>query len=428
MRVLNRLTEQAVKRHAKAAEPGKKLSDGGSLYLMRTPAGSAVWRVNYKLGGKARTFALGVYPEISLAEARKERARVRELLRQGKDPNLEKREARLANIRAGDASRAARMLSEFAADWLADRRLKKGWSEIHARQVRLQLDRYLLRDYGRVPVPLITQPMMLEAARKLLAKRRYETCAKFLQNTTRLFESARFLGLRPDNPAAGIAEHLIPSGIAVNERPALTKLTDLGGVLRGTDAARISPVVRLALQTVAFTASRIGPVLQAEWREFDLGDDPTWTVPRRKMKEKRRKYDHVIPLGPTIAAALRAWRSKTAGKGYVFPAPGGAPHLRHETLEKVYRRTLELGDRMSVHGWRSAFSTIAREARDKDGRRIWDDEVIDAVLDHSRAGAVQLAYDRRELLEEKRRLLFWWDSQLSAAQHGTKPLTAAKTA
>ena len=84
------LTDAAVK----AARPRKaafKLSDGQSLYLLVQSSGSKLWRLKYRHGGAERVYAIGIYPEVTLAAARTERDRAREWIRAGKDPTIERR-------------------------------------------------------------------------------------------------------------------------------------------------------------------------------------------------------------------------------------------------------------------------------------------------------------------------------------------------
>jgi integrase len=158
---------------------------------------------------------------------------------------------------------------------------------------------------------------------------------------------------------------------------------------------------------VAFTASRIGNAIAAEWTEFDLDSEaPLWTIPRSKMKAKDRKHDHKVLLGPTIAADLRTWRAVTGGRGYVFPSPTGRKHVTHEALEKVLRVTLGYSGTHSVHGWRSSFSTLARD-------HGFAKDVVELTLDHVTDSQTVRAYDRGERLEERKKLAMWWDAQLS---------------
>lgn len=413
MATLNKLTDRSVQAFLKRAKAGQKISDGGALYLLRTPAGSAAWRINYRHGGRYRTYAIGLYPTIGLAEARQERDRVKQLLTRGIDPVFAKREERvrnIANTKAG--AEGPKTFQQFALEWLERRAIKKSWSEVHKRQVRQSLERYLFPRIGSVPVASVTLDMLSEAVTPLIKAKRYETAGKLLQNLTLIFKSARLRRHRADNPAEGLADELIPTGQLPNRRPALTKFSELGDVLRRTELAPIAPQVRLALKLVAHSAARIGNVLEARWEEFDLDSDtPAWVIPRPQMKVKRRPFDHRVLLTATIAADLRAWRSFTGGKGYVFPAPAGASHLRHETLEKVYRRTLGLHGKHSVHGWRASFSTLAKDSG------LFSKDAVNLALDHVHDSDVALVYDRGERLEERKKLAAWWDSELSRAQN-----------
>lgn len=196
--------------------------------------------------------------------------------------------------------------------------------------------------------------------------------------------------------------------------PALLEWTALGDVLRRAEMARLSPSVRMAHRLCAFTAARIGNVVNAEWREFHLDDEqPVWIIPRAKMKVATRDTDHRVPLCPEIAAELRAWKEVFGARGFVFPSPAGGKHIGRESIEKVYRVTLRLEGKHSPHGWRSAFSTLARDqgfARD----------VVELALDHAHDNEVARAYDRGERFTQRVQLFNWWGEQLAAAQRGAK--------
>jgi integrase len=129
------------------------------------------------------------------------------------------------------------------------------------------------------------------------------------------------------------------------------------------------------------------------------------------MKVKSRLIDQRIPLSPEIAAELRQWQGVTGSKGYVFPSPAGGKHIGRESIEKVYRVTLGLDGKHSPHGWRSSFSTLARDngtARD----------VVELALDHAHDNEVVRAYDRGARFDERVKLFKWWGKQLAAAQRG----------
>ena len=137
------------------------------------------------------------------------------------------------------------------------------------------------------------------------------------------------------------------------------------------------------------------------------------------MKVTTRDIDHRIPLSPEILAELSHWRSVSGSRGHVFPSPAGGKHISRESIEKAYRVTLNLAGKHSPHGWRSAFSTLARDegfARD----------VVELALDHAHDNQVARAYDRGERFTQRIELINWWGSKLAEAQRGAKiiPLVA----
>ena len=410
VRSINRLTDRSVRAFIAAARQGKaekkKLSDGGGLYLTLTPAGTAVWRVKYRQGGKEKLFAAGAYPDVGLEDAREQREMVKAQLRAGRDPtqarNLE---------RATSVAPSASTFEGVAHAWLAKRRA--GWSDTHFRQSKQALERDVFPMLGKLPVGSITSPMVAAVVERIANRGAIETAGKVLWNVNRIFGLAKASGLCTENPALGVRE-VLPASKPHSQRPALLDFASLGVVLRKFEAASVSPAVRLAHRLVAFTAARIGNAIAAEWSEIDLESDiPSWTLPRKKMKSKDRTHDHRILLGPTIANDLRAWRNIMGVNGYVFASPTGRKHITHESIEKALRVTCGYQDRHSVHGWRASFSTLARD-------HGFSKEVVDLALDHVVDSATARAYDRGERLAERKKLAAWWDAELSKAQHGSK--------
>jgi integrase len=419
-RSTNKLSDRAIKAFVASARNGsastKKLSDGGGLYITLTPAGSAVWRLKYRLVGKERLYAIGVYPAVGLEAARAQRAMVKELLREGRDP-LKTRQL----TRASAAASSDTTFAGATEEWLSRR--KADWSDIHYLKSRQALERDVLPALGTLPVSDITPAMVAKVVESVVSRGAGETASKILWNVICIFRLAQARGLREDNPATPVRE-LLPKRKAHTQRPALLDFKALGDLLRRAELAPLSPAVRIAHRLVSFTAARIGNIVEAQWKEFDLDSEtPSWTIPRAKMKMRERAHDHRVLLGPTIVGELRTWRAVTGGKGYVFPSPSGNVHITRESLEKAYRKTLGMEGKHSVHGWRASFSTLARDAG-------FSRDVVELTLDHIHDNAVARAYDRGERLVERQKLMYWWDSQLSSAQHGATviPLRAAEVA
>jgi integrase len=410
VRSINRLTDRRVRAFIAAARQGsaetKKLSDGGGLFLTLTPAGTAVWRIKYRYSGKEKLFAAGTYPSISLDAAREQRETVKAQLRQGRDPTQARHLQRATAVAA-----SANTFEGVANVWLEKRRA--GWSDIHFRQSKRALERDVFPMLGKLPIGSITSPMVAAVIERIANRGAIETAGKVLWNVNRIFGLAKASGLCAENPALGVRE-VLPASNPHSQRPALLNFESLGEVLRIFERAPVSPPVRLAHRLIAFTAVRIGNAIAAEWPEFDLeSDQPSWTIPRKKMKSKDRTHDHRVLLGPTIASDLRTWRNITGGRGYVFASPTGRKHITHESIEKALRVTCGFEDRHSVHGWRASFSTLARD-------HGFSKDAVELALDHVVDSATVRAYDRGERLAEREKLTAWWDTELLKAQHGSK--------
>lgn len=404
----DRLSDRSVKSFIAKANAGtaekKKLSDGGGLYMAITPAGSPVWRLKYRFGGKERLYAIGVYPAIGLEAARKEREVVKAHLRDGNEPSR----ARLLS-RAVTAASSDTTFEGVAKAWLAKR--KPEWSNVHYLKSRRALERDVLPLLGDLPVSQITPAIVARAIEAIAARGAHETASKILWNVVCVFRFAQARGLCTANPAQPVRE-VLPRRKEHTPRPALLTFEELGDFLRRADVAALSPAVRLAHRLTAFTGARIGNVITAEWDEFLLDAElPEWRIPRKKMKSREKAFDHRILLGATIVSELRYWREATGGLGYVFPSPTGRAHITHESIEKAYRVTLGMAGKHSPHGWRSALSSLARDEG-------FSRDVVELTLDHVHDNAVARAYDRGERLAERIRLMAWWDSQLSLAQSG----------
>jgi integrase len=404
--ILAKLSDRAVKAFATAAAPGKKLADGGGLYLFTPSSGSPNWRIKYRIGGKEKVYSIGPYPLVSLAAARVELAEVKALLLENKDPVTERRINRATTAAGSDNTFKA-----VAQEWLAMKR--KEWSEVHYTKSQRALERDIYPALGNLPIASITPAIVATAIETINRRDVLETATRILQHLAGIFRYAQAKGLCRDNPA-GPAREILPRKKDGGRMPALLEWTALGDVLRRAEMARLSPSVRMAHRLCAFTAARIGNVVDAEWREFHLDDDqPVWVIPRAKMKVKTRDIDHRVPLSEEITAELRQWKETTGGRGYAFPSPTGGKYISRESLEKVYRVTLKLAGKHSPHGWRSAFSTSARDqgfARD----------VVELALDHAHDNQVARAYDRGERFTQRVELFDWWGEQLTKAQRGAK--------
>jgi integrase len=412
------LKDLAIKTFLASATPGKKLADGQGLFLLKTPAGSALWRLKYRIAGKERLISFGAYPDISLAAARIEATLVKEQLRLGKDPVIERRLAKAAN-----ASASADTFTEVAKQWLTMK--KREWSSVHAEKSVRAFERDIYPTLGNLPVSRITRPMVASVIERVSKRGALETASRILQHVNGVFRYAQAKGLCVDNPAT-TAREILPRKKNQKLMAALIQLPALGDLLRAAKAARASPAVKMAHRLIAFTAARISNVVQAEWTEFDLDAEiALWTIPRPKLKKKDPRFPALrVPLAPAIAAELREWRAVIGGRGLVFPSPADASKpITREALEKFYRVTLALKDIHSPHGWRSSLTTLAKD-------QGIDKQVVDLATDHAHDTETAIRYDRGERFQQRIALFAWWAEQLVATEHSAAVhlLPAAKHA
>ena len=405
-RAVNKLGDRQVRAFVARAVAGKKLSDGGGLFLTISAAGTPLWRVKYRFDGKEQLYSIGAYPSISLDAARSDREWVKEQLRAGRNPVQQRDLNRRTN-----AAAAGKTFESVAKAWL--KKQQPGWVAIHYEKSKRAIERDVLPVLGSLPVADIT-PVLVSSVIEAIDKRgARDTAAKILQHVVAVFRLAQARGLCRDNPAAPVRE-VLSRRKSVKRRPALLDFKSLGGVLREAQTARVSPSVRLAHRLCAFSVARISNVVQAEWNEFDLDAvTPTWVIPRDKMKVKSgdRTHDHKVILGPSITAELRAWSQILGSKGYLFPSPSGDGHITRESIEKYYRVTLGLEGRHTPHGWRAAFSTLARD-------HGFERDAVELALDHIHDNDVARVYDRGERLKERIRMAHWWDAELAQAERG----------
>lgn len=399
-----RLTDKACKAFVAQKAHGKKLSDGGGLYLFITPAGGALWRIKYRIDGKEKIYSIGSYPAVSLAAARVDLAEVKAQLRENKDPVTQRRINRAESSAASDNTFEA-----IAAAWLKMK--QREWSAGHYTKSARAFERDIYPAIGKLPIASITPAIVAKAIEDIHKRDVLETATRILQHLNGVFRYAQAKGLCRDNPALP-AREILPRKKEIKRMPALLDFVSLGDVLRRADMARISPSVHMAHRLCAFTAMRIDNVITAEWKEFDLeSEQPIWTIPRPKMKVKTRSIDHRVPLSNEIASELRQWQVLSGKKGFVFPSPVGNEYIGCESIEKMYRETLRLRGKHVPHGWRSSFSTLAKD-------NSFERDVVELALDHTHDNEVARAYDRGERFDERIKLFNWWGEQLSAAQRG----------
>ncbi|HDR8961271.1 TPA: integrase arm-type DNA-binding domain-containing protein, partial [Burkholderia vietnamiensis] len=280
-------------RTAKPAEKQQKLYDGGGLLLLITPAGGKRWIFKYRGDGKEKSLALGVYPDVSLGDARKRRDAAREKLAAGVDPN----EAKKADKRAAKLA-ATNSFEAVAREWFETQR--DGWSETYASKVINCLEIDVFPRIGTRPIASIEAPEILEIVRTVESRGVRETAKRVLQRSRAVFQYGIMTGRCSRNPAADIdAETVLKKGPGV-QHMARVKATEIPQLMRDIDEYQGDLITRLALRFMALTFVRTKEMIQAEWSEFDEAA-AEWRIPAERMK---MRDPHIVPLSRQALGVL----------------------------------------------------------------------------------------------------------------------------
>ncbi|MDE2463048.1 MAG: integrase arm-type DNA-binding domain-containing protein, partial [Alphaproteobacteria bacterium] len=245
-------------RNARNTNRLQKLSDGGGLQLWVQPTGGRLWRLAYRFDGKQKLLALGAYPAVSLADARKARDDAKSLLAKGIDPSQDKKEKKTAEpqntFRAVAEEHVARIEKEGRADTTIT---KTKW-----------LLEFAYPLIGDLPITQIGAPAVLNVLRQLEARGRYESARRLRSTIGTVFRYAIATARAQIDPTIALRDALIRP--TVTSRAAITEPKALGGLLRAIDSFEGQPETRAALKLLALLFPRPGELRLAEWNEFDF--------------------------------------------------------------------------------------------------------------------------------------------------------------
>lgn len=378
--------------------PGKHF-DGGGLYLEVTPAGGRYWRLKYRHGGKEKRLALGVYPETTLAAARKAREQAREALDAGNDPG-ELRKA--AKVKA--THEAVNTLQAVAEAWMQHQAPR--WDPVTAERIRASLAADVFTVLGARPLASIRPGEVMAVVKKIEARGAGDQAGRVLQRVKAVYRWAVTHERIESNPMLDLVPSEILKPRAVKHRAALSD-RDLPEFLGKLDAYEGDPHTINALRLLMLTATRPGEVRGARWAEFDL-DAALWIIPADRMK---MRTEHRVPLSRQALEVLNTMQALSGGRDLVFPSPFyPSKPLSENTFNSALAR-MGFKNVATAHGFRALFSTVANETG-------WNPDVIERQLAHKERNGVRAAYHRSTYLQDRERLMQWWADYLDGRATG----------
>lgn len=376
-------------RSLKPVEKDTKLSDSGGLYLLLKPNGSKLWRLKYRLGKKEGVYAIGPYPQITLAQARIERDTAKKLIAEGKNPTTARKLQKLENIAAAENS------FEPVAREFYDKLKKQGRTVAPGQAIRL-LEQYIFPVFGNVPMPDIKPPMLLTVLRELEKRGVINTAGRVRHVVGQVFRyGIATQRCEYDITASLRGAILVPE--ATHHKPA----ENPQAVWKFAETYKGMGTTRHALMALMLTAVRTQELRFMEKTELDF-EKALWSVPAQKMKKRR---PHVVPLSRQVIAILKeAIDLGDQESPYVFQNihTEGIP-ISSATLHRALYIN-EVG--ITPHGFRGTFSTNLHE-------QGFPSEIIELQLAHAKKDKVGAAYNHAKYMTERRAMMQHWADWLT---------------
>jgi integrase len=418
------LTDPAIK-NAKPKEKQYPLADGGGLRVLVHPNGSKYWQLRYRHPdtGKGNILGLGVYPALSLSQAREKAKAAKAELAGGVVPSETKRQAKLTK-----QITAANTFEVVAREWHTKKHKEGKWNQHHADRIWRRLELNVLPFLGRRPVAELETVELLYPL-QLVEQRDLLTVAERLrQYITGIMRHAVQTGRIDTNPALDLQ-----GGTATpkeTNRPALP-LERLPELRQRLDSYTGGYTSRHAMQFALLTCARSSEFRFARWPEFDL-DRAEWVIPAVREVVEGVKHSgrgekmgtaRVIPLARQTVELLLSIQQLNNNKTFVFESDSrrGVPVC--ENTPNIVLRKLGYDTKKDIclHGFR----TMACSSLNESG--LWNRDAIERHMGHQERDKVRAAYQHKaEYLQERRMMLQWWADYLDAQGEGFIPATEFK--
>ena len=401
------LTDTAIRKVKPKEKTFKKFDERG-LFLLVTPSGGKWWRLKYRFGGKEKGHSLGVYPDVSLKEARERRDEARKQVAAGIDP-AEHRKAQ----KTAQADQAANSFEVVAREWFAKQ--SPNWAANHANRIIRRLERDIFPWIGGEPIADITPPQLLDVIRRIEERGALETAHRAINNCGQVLRYAVATGRAQRDTTRDLRGALPP--VKSEHFASVTEPEKVAELLRALDGYDGTLTVRCALRLAPLVFVRPGELRQAEWADIDL-DQAEWSYTVSKTDTQ-----HIVPLSHQAVEVLREVHPLTGHGHYVFPSARSAKRpMSDNAILAAMRRMGISKEEMSAHGFRAMARTILDEVL---GFRP---DFIEHQLAHAVRDPNGRAYNRTAHLPERRRMMQEWSDYLDKLKAGAEVIPINRSA
>jgi len=403
------LTDTAV-RNAKPREKQYKISDERGLFLLIAPGGGKWWRFRYRFGGKAKAISLGVYPDISLKEARARRDEARNLVANSIDPSAHRQAAKQAEEEVVTNS-----FRSVALEWLPKMTSRREWAPSYSKKVTRRLEVDLFPWLGDRPVGEITPPELLKVLQRIEDRGAINTAHQAKQTCGQIFRYAIATGRAERDPSADLKDALPPA--RSKHFASITDPKAVGELLRAIDGFKGTFVVQCALRLSPLFFVRPGELRKAEWEHINL-EKAEW-----RFTATKTRTEHLVPLARQAVTILRELHPYSGEGRFVFPGRDPKQPMSEAAVNASLRRLgYDTKTDITGHGFRAMARTIiAEELHVKP-------EVIEHQLAHKVPDILGTAYNRTKFLKERRAMMQQWADYLERLKNGAEIIPLQKEA
>ena len=377
-----------VARTAKPKDKPYKIADEKSLYLYVKANGGKYWRYKYYFGKKERVLALGVYPEVSLKEAREKHAEARKMLRDGIDPSQAKKDKKhLHEVETGNT------FEIIAREWLDNR--KEGWTARHAGYTLRRLEADIFPALGYKPINKITAHELLLIIKEVEKRDALDLSHRLLQICGQIFRYAVVTAKAERDITVDLRGGL---KTRKKEHFSYLKEDELPEFFSRLDSYSGELQTKLGLRLLILTFVRSTELRGARWEEINF-EKAEWRIPAERMKMKEL---HIVPLSRQAIDILNQLKQLNGHRSFVFPSrtkPDTSFTSENTWLYALYR--MGFHSQATTHGFRSTASTILNE-------HGFNSDVIERQLSHGQENKVRRAYNHAEYLSERREMMQWY--------------------
>lgn len=389
-------------------EPGKHF-DGGGLYLELTKAGGRYWRLKYRHGGKEKRLAFGVYPSVSLKDARDLAAHAFRAIQSGDDPGELRK---VAKVKA--THETINTLEAVAGDWM--RHQASRWEPVTMGRIRASLEADIFNVLGGRPLASIKPGEVMAAVKKIETRGAGDQAARVLQRVKAIYRWAVTHERIESNPMLDLVPSEILKPREIQHRAAMSE-RELPAFLAKLAAYEGEPHTVQGLRFLMLTATRPGEVRGARWTEFDR-DAALWVIPAERMKMRN---EHRVPLSRQALEVLADMETLSGDYELVFPSPVYSSRpLSENTFNSALAR-MGYKYEATAHGFRALFSTVANEAG-------WNADVIERQLAHKERNKIRAAYHRSTYTSDRAKLMQWWADYLDSRTAGNVVMLPQRSA